>query len=140
VGIGLFDYTPSEQSVLVRERANKAIREICERRGAGKFLKLTETQGVYCAHPLGGARMASDASFGVVDHRNEAFGYEGLFCIDSSAIPTSLAVNPSLTIAAVSERAASQLVERADDFGLPKPPKGFRFRTPSEHVGPRVHP
>jgi len=23
---------------------------------------------------------------------------------------------------------------------LPKPPKGFRFRTPAEHVGRRVHP
>jgi choline dehydrogenase-like flavoprotein len=140
VGIGLFDYVPSEQSMLVRERANEAIRGICERRGAGRFLKLTETQGVYCAHPLGGCRMASSPSFGVVDHRNEVFGYEGLFCIDSSAIPTSLGVNPSLTIAAVSERAAAHLVERADDFGLPKAPNDFRFTTPREHVGRRVHP
>jgi choline dehydrogenase-like flavoprotein len=55
-------------------------------------------------------------------------------------IPTSLAVNPSLTIAAVSERAAAHLVRRAHDFGLPKAPKGFRFRTPDEHVGRRVQP
>jgi choline dehydrogenase-like flavoprotein len=140
VGVGLFDYTLSEQSLRVRERANEAIRQICERRGAGRFLKLTETSGVYCAHPLGGARMAPEPAFGVVDHRNEVFGYEGLFCIDGSSIPTSLAVNPSLTIAAVSERAAAHLVTRADDFGLPKAPKNFRFRTPAEHVGRRVYP
>jgi choline dehydrogenase-like flavoprotein len=140
VGVGLFDYNQSEQSRRVRQRANQAIRRIAERRGVGRFLKLTETEGVYAAHPLGGCRMASEPALGVVDHRCEAFGYEGLFCIDSSVIPTSLAVNPSLTIAAVSERAAAHLVRRGAGFGLPRRPKGFRFRTPPEHVGRRVHP
>jgi choline dehydrogenase-like flavoprotein len=60
--------------------------------------------------------------------------------MDSSVIPTSLGVNPSLTISAVCERAAGRLVRVADDFGLPKAPKGFRFATPGEHVGRRVHP
>ena len=32
---------------------------------------------------------------GVVDHQNEVFDYPGL-CMDSSSIPTSLGVNPSL--------------------------------------------
>ena len=45
------------------------------------------------------------------DDTGAVFGYEGLFCIDSSIIPTSLGVNPSLTIAAVSERAADALVD-----------------------------
>jgi hypothetical protein len=140
VGIGLFNYDLSEQSIRIREQANKAIREIAHHRGVGRFLKLAETEGVYASHPLGGCRMADSKSLGVVDHRLEAFGYEGLFCMDSSVIPTSLGVNPSLTISAVCERAAAKLVRRADDFGLPKPPKGFRFRTPAEHVGERVHP
>jgi cholesterol oxidase len=95
---------------------------------------------VYASHPLGGCRMADEIGFGVVDHRCEVFGYEGLFCMDSSAIPTSLGVNPSLTISAVCERAAAKLVRRADDFGLPSRPPGFRHRTPSEHVGERVVP
>lgn len=140
VGVGLFEYTLSEQSLRVRERANEAIRAIAERRGVGKFLKLTETKGVYCAHPLGGCRMADGPAYGVVDDRCRVHGYEGLYCIDSSAIPTSLAVNPSLTIAAVSERAAAHLLRDAGDLGLPKLPRGFRFRTPPQHVGPRVHP
>jgi TRAP-type C4-dicarboxylate transport system substrate-binding protein len=47
--------------------------------------------------------------------------------MDSSVIPTSLGVNPSLTISAVCERAAAKLVGRADHYGLPKPAKGFHL-------------
>jgi enediyne biosynthesis protein E9 len=140
VGIGLFSYSPSEQSLAVRERADAAIRRLVERRGLGRFLKLTETPGVYASHPLGGCRMADSKGLGVLDHRCEVFGYEGLFCMDSSAIPTSLGVNPSLTISAVCERAAASLVGRADDFGLPRPPRELRHRPPGVHLGPRRHP
>jgi choline dehydrogenase-like flavoprotein len=140
VGIGLFNYALSPQSTRVREQADEAIRSIAERRGVGKFLKLSESEGAYAAHPLGGCRMADEIGFGVTDHRCEVFGYEGLLCVDSSAIPTSLGVNPSLTISAVCERAAAKLVARADDYGLPKPPPGLRHRPPREIVGPRMHP
>ena len=84
--------------------------------------------------------MADEIGFGVVDDGCEVFGYEGLYCMDSSVIPTSLGVNPSLTISAVCERAAAKLVARAADFGLPAPPAGFKHRPPGVHVGPRVHP
>jgi enediyne biosynthesis protein E9 len=138
VGIGLFDYDLSDQSIAVREAANAAIEDVLARAGLGRFLKLTETRGAYAAHPLGGCRMADSADLGVVDDRCEAFGYEGLLCMDSSAIPTSLGVNPSLTISAVCERAASELVARSADLGLPAAPPGFVPRTPDEIVGDRV--
>jgi enediyne biosynthesis protein E9 len=140
VSIGTFEYRLSDQSIAVRERANRAMKQIGERGGLGKFMKLTETQGVYASHPLGGCRMADTAELGVVDHRCEAFGNEGLFCMDSSAIPTSLGVNPSLTISAVCERAAAELVKRSADYGLPAAPPGFRQRTPEFVVGERVVP
>jgi enediyne biosynthesis protein E9 len=140
VGIGLFNYELSDQSIAVREAADEAIKSIAQRRGVGKFLRLAETPGVYASHPLGGCRMANERSLGVVDHRCEVFGHEGLFCMDSSVIPTSLGVNPSLTISAVCERAAASLVRRGADFGLPTLPAGFRHGVPAEHVGPRVHP
>jgi len=136
VGVGLFDYDLSDQSVAVREAANSAIQDVLARAGLGRFLKLTETRGAYAAHPLGGCRMADTPDLGVVDHRCEVFGYEGLFCMDSSAIPTSLGVNPSLTISAVCERAASELVARSADFGLPAAPPGFKAGTPDELIGP----
>ena len=140
VSVGLFNYVFSEQSARVREAANEAIRAVAERRGLGRFLKLTETQGAYGAHPLGGCRMADSPDLGAVDDSGAVYGYEGLYCIDSSIIPTSLGVNPSLTIAAVSERAAEQLVARAGDLGLPARPAGFKHGIPSEIVGERVVP
>jgi choline dehydrogenase-like flavoprotein len=140
VAVGTFSYQLSEQSIRVRELADRAMRQIGERRGVGRFMKLTETRGVYCAHPLGGCRMAESKNLGVVDHRCEAFDNEGLLCMDSSAIPSSLGVNPSLTIAAVAERAADLLTARAHDLGLPRRPPGFRHRRPVEIVGERVTP
>jgi enediyne biosynthesis protein E9 len=140
IGIGPFIFQFSEQSLRVREAANQAIKSIIDRNKLGRFLKLTETQGAYAAHPLGGCRMADSAALGVVDPNCEAFGNEGLFCMDSSVMPTSLGVNPSLTIAAVCERAAEKLVARADDYGLPAPAPDLRHRPPREIVGPRVHP
>jgi choline dehydrogenase-like flavoprotein len=140
VTIAPLSYQLSEQSIRVRALADKAMRQVAERRGLARFMRLSETRGVYCAHPLGGCRMAESKDRGVVDHRCEAFDNEGLFCIDSSAIPSSLGVNPSLTIAAVSERAAELLVARAGDLGLPAPPPGFRHRRPRVHVGERVVP
>ncbi len=139
VAVGTFTYTFSEQSRRVREAADRAMRQIGERRGIGRFMRLTETRGAYVAHPLGGCRMAETAELGVVDDRGSVFGYEGLYCIDSSIIPTSLGVNPSLTIAAVSERCAEGLVAKGAGLGLPVAiPE--RPRRPAEHVGDRVRP
>ena len=140
IGVGLFNYTFSDESQRVRDAANAAMRQVVERGGLARFLALGESRGAYCAHPLGGCRMAESKDLGVVDHTCEAFDNEGLFCIDSSAIPTSLGVNPSLTISAVSERAAAALVSRAADLGLPAAPPGFQPRTPDVYVGERVVP
>src|SRR5918998_1296765 len=112
LAIGLFNYRLSDQSIRVREAADAAMKQIASHRGLGRFMKLTETEGSYASHPLGGCRMADSRDLGVTDHTGAVFGYEGLYCIDSSVIPTSLGVNPSLTIAAVSERCAELLARR----------------------------
>jgi choline dehydrogenase-like flavoprotein len=140
VAFGTFTYAFSEQSIRVREAADAAMRRIAERRGVGRFMKLTETQGAYAAHPLGGCRMAATPDLGVVDDHGAVHGYEGLYCIDGSIIPTSLGVNPSLTIAAVSERCAERLVAKAGDLGLPQPRAPLRHGIPREIVGDRVVP
>ena len=139
LGIGTFTYELSEQSIRVREAADAAMRAIVQRSGLARFMKLT-FPSAFGAHPLGGCRMAETKDDGVVDHRGEVFGNEGLFCIDSSAIPTSLGVNPSLTISAVSERAVAQLIDRAEDFGLPQKPAGFAPGVPGVTLGPHTAP
>jgi choline dehydrogenase-like flavoprotein len=140
IAFGTFDYAMSDQSLAVRAAANDAIRRVATRGGLGRFMPLTETQGVYCAHPLGGCRMADSAELGVVDDTGAVHGYEGLYCIDGSIIPTSLGVNPSLTISAVTERCAERLVARAPDLGLPAAPATFHPGVPPEHIGPRQVP
>jgi choline dehydrogenase-like flavoprotein len=140
VAVGTFSYAMSEQSVAIRAAANDAIRGVVSRRGLGRFMALTETQGVYCAHPLGGCRMADDPALGVVDDSGAVFGYEGLYCIDGSIVPTSLGVNPSLTISALSERCAERLIARAGALGLPARPRSLRAQTPPQHIGERVIP
>jgi choline dehydrogenase-like flavoprotein len=123
----------------VREAANAAISSVVSRNGLGRWMKPTY-ESLSAAHPLGGCRMADTKDFGVVDHRNEAFGNEGLFCMDSSSIPTSLGVNPSLTISAVAERACEQLIARSADFGLPAKPTGFKPGIPGVHLGAHTVP
>jgi cholesterol oxidase len=57
------------------------------------------------AHPLGGCPMGNDPEASVVKHTGEVWGYDGLYVIDGSIIPTALGVNPSMTIGALAERA-----------------------------------
>ena len=140
IEVGTFSYNMSDQSIRVREAANAAMRSIVQRSGLARFMALTETEGAYVAHPVGGCRMAESPDLGVVDSSGAVYGYEGLYCIDASIIPTSLGVNPSLTVAAVSERCASTLVARSADFGLPAAPRGFQPGIPDEIVGDRVLP
>jgi len=64
------------------------------------------------AHILGGAAIGSDASRGVVDAHQCAFGYENLLVCDGSAIPANVGVNPSLTITALAEHAMSHVPAR----------------------------
>lgn len=67
------------------------------------------------AHQVGSARMAAGPGDGVTDVSGEVFGYPGLFVCDGAAIPSSLAVNTSLTILANAERVVAGIVAR---YGL----------------------
>jgi cholesterol oxidase len=61
-------------------------------------------------HPLGGCPMSDDPGSGVTDHRGRVHGYEGLYVLDGSIVPTALGVNPSKTIAALAERGVEHLL------------------------------
>jgi cholesterol oxidase len=68
------------------------------------------TRKLLTAHPLGGCVMGDDPATSVVNHACEVWHYPGLYVTDGAAIPSALAVNPSLTIAAVAERAAFWMI------------------------------
>ncbi|MEC3956341.1 GMC family oxidoreductase N-terminal domain-containing protein [Nocardia sp. CDC153] len=57
-------------------------------------------------HPLGTARMGRDARAAVVGFDHRVFGTSGLYIADGSVVPTSLGVNPQVTIMALALRAA----------------------------------
>ncbi len=61
------------------------------------------------AHILGGAVMGRDRSEGVIDSGNRIFGYKDLYICDGSAVSANPGVNPSLTIAALAERAMGMI-------------------------------
>ena len=50
------------------------------------------------AHILGGAVMGIDAASGVINSKNEVFGYDNMSVIDGSMISANPGVNPSLSI------------------------------------------
>ncbi len=61
------------------------------------------------AHILGGACIGANAEQGVIDPNHEVYGYPGLYVVDGSAVSANPGVNPSLTIAAMAERAMAAI-------------------------------
>src|SRR5581483_4519671 len=65
-------------------------------------------------HPLGTCRMATEPGRGVVSPSHEVFGVPGLYIADGSVVPSSVAVNPQVTIMALATRAADRLADRLE--------------------------
>ncbi|MBC7728500.1 MAG: alpha/beta fold hydrolase [Microbacteriaceae bacterium] len=101
-------------------------------------------------HPLGGCVMGGDMHSGVVDEIGRVFDaseppaepgrtHFGLVVLDGAIVPTSLGINPALTIAALAHRAAQRLRLPAHwNLGDPEPvtaPLG-----PRPVFQQRVHP
>lgn len=57
-------------------------------------------------HPLGTARAGIDPAAAVVNDRLGVHGFEGLYVSDASVVPTSLGVNPQITVMALATRLA----------------------------------
>jgi choline dehydrogenase-like flavoprotein len=65
------------------------------------------------SHGVGTVRMGTDPYTSALDADCRFRGLENLTVVDASVMPTSAAVNPSLTISAIALRAAERLAERA---------------------------
>jgi choline dehydrogenase-like flavoprotein len=63
------------------------------------------------AHPQGGNPMSGLPGISVVDSHSEVFGIDNLFVCDASVFPTSVGVNPQLTVMALAMRLAEYLGE-----------------------------
>ncbi len=82
-------------------------------------------QRVVTVHPIGGCAMGENGAKGVVNAKCQVFRdsesdrvYDNLYVCDGAVMPTSLGVNPLLTIAAMAEYACVELAKQHWGFDL----------------------
>ena len=93
----------------LRERAALLRRLLTDRLKGSRLLFLTQDIELNFGHPCGTCVMNDDPSTGVVDRDCRAHGIANLFIADGSFMPTSGAINPSLTIAANALRVSAAI-------------------------------
>lgn len=133
-GSPLVLYTMNQQDVAKMQRGIELLCEVFLAAGARRVLPLVagcdEVNGpedlarlrarrikagdldVAAFHPLGTCRIGVDPRSSCVGPDHQAHDVAGLYVCDGSAIPSSLGVNPQMTIMAMSLRAAELLSER----------------------------
>lgn len=77
------------------------------------------------SHFVGGMTMGDNREQGAIDPYQRVYGYPGLHIMDGSVIAANPGVNPSLTIAALAERAMSFWPNKGEDD--PRPPLGSGY-------------
>ena len=72
-------------------------------------------------HPQGGNAIGEDPATAVVDPGFRVHGVEGLYVCDASVFPTSLTVNPQMTVMALARYAADEILDRRDGRSPARP-------------------
>ena len=67
-------------------------------------------------HPQGTCRMGADPARSVVAEHGETHDVKGLYVADASLLPTSIIVNPQVTVYALASRIADQILARRDQY------------------------
>ena len=98
-----FDFNERERGRI--DRSLQFAREVLEASGAKRVYQT----GVLSTHVQGSCRMGNDPQRSVVGAHGECHDVRRLFVGDSSVIPRTLSVNPSLTIMALASRLAEYL-------------------------------
>ncbi len=117
--------------------ANQATRRIAEKIdgvAAGSWGELVNIP--MTAHFLGGAAIGDSPQTGVIDPYQRVYGYPTLHVVDGAAISANLGVNPSLSITAQAERAASLWPNNGEPDQRPDQGQAYRRLSP---IAPR-HP
>jgi cholesterol oxidase len=99
-------------------RLERVVREVAGAMGGPIGMTSKGKRRTFTVHPLGGCPMGRDASDGVVDAWGRVMHAQGgvvpgLYVADGSVMPGPVGPNPSLTIAALSDRFASGILGAA---------------------------
>jgi choline dehydrogenase-like flavoprotein len=108
-----FDFNQRE-----RERIERSLRFASDVLQAAGAKRVFHT-GVLSTHVQGGCRMGSDPQRSVVDAHGESHDVRRLFVGDSSVVPRTLSVNPSLTIMSLASRLADHLASGQHGYFSP---------------------
>jgi choline dehydrogenase-like flavoprotein len=117
--LGQITFRPAKQTLHGWRLADERTRHIIEHESVGRFLDWTGSPNALTAHPLSSCRIGDDPALSACNDRHELRGHPGIFVTDGASVPTSLCVNPSLTIAALAERAAHLIARHAASYGVP---------------------
>ncbi|MFL5896433.1 MAG: GMC family oxidoreductase N-terminal domain-containing protein [Thermoleophilaceae bacterium] len=85
-------------------------------------------------HPLGTARADAREDHGVVDGDLKLHGVDGVYVCDGSVVPSSIGVNPQITIMALATRLAYHLLDKPAPVDEPEPEKIARPRIRKVHA------
>ncbi|MDA8183019.1 MAG: GMC family oxidoreductase N-terminal domain-containing protein [Actinomycetota bacterium] len=112
-GTPTVSFTDSQQTINCRNAQLAGVKQIIENGAGGKVLPIWNQYRPgdgYTIHPLGSCRMADSVIDGVVRDDGAVWNpsggvYNGLHVLDCSVMSSPIAVNTSLTTAALAERA-----------------------------------
>jgi choline dehydrogenase-like flavoprotein len=74
---------------------------------------------VNSAHPQGGNPLSKEALKGVVDPSFRVYGTMNVHVVDASVFPSSITVNPQLTVMALAAYAADEIAGPRPGYGDP---------------------
>ena len=105
-----WDYEAGNRELIAR--MTRAMEEMA-REYRGTFAPLFGWQlfrRITTVHSLGGCHLSDSPDRGVIGVDGQVHGYPGLFVADGSAVPTSIGFHPVMTISALAEHTAEQVV------------------------------
>jgi choline dehydrogenase-like flavoprotein len=125
------EYEPTEADLKLMIKGNKLAARIHFASGANRVMPMTFRSlsyttveqmnhldeivldntdiGLHTSHPQGGNAISRDPEKGVVDERFRVHGIENLYVCDASVFPSSVTVNPQLTVMALADYAAPNI-------------------------------
>jgi choline dehydrogenase-like flavoprotein len=103
--VAKFDYSMCDNDHALMQAAQDVMEQILTAAGADEVTTFQRF-----AHLVGGARMGTDETNGVVDADCRAFAVPNLLITDGSVLPTQGSANPALTIMALAARAADRMM------------------------------
>lgn len=118
IAVGPLRYRANKHTMRGWRASDREAKAVLEKDGLARVDPWSDLAGALSAHPLSSCRLGDDPGTSALTDTHELRGHPGLFVTDGSAVPTSLCVNPSLTIAALAERASAAVVARVADSGV----------------------